>query len=934
MSSALLVFDLAERKRIAAGALAPLADALRNELSPLFGAPLPIPERKARLTRVGGRCPLDGTLLNFNPYSPTEHQCPACQRIYVGEAHHDWWAMGAQLWCAERAAQAATIHLLTDNAEAETLAVRMLTEFAVRYRTYANRDNALGPTHPFFSTYLESIWLLNICHAIALLEAAPLDDRTRRVLNEVRTTLVQPSRALIASFNEGRSNRQVWNTVAVRSASRILGDDGPRGEFTASDGVAELISHGLLNDGSWYEGENYHLFAHRGLWYGVQLMRALNRELPAELDARYSAGFVAPFLGLLPDDTFPSRRDSQYKVSIRQWRFAEWCELALAHTHDNPKLAGILHRIYDGDAPPASHRHQFSTADSERNEPPSQISRADLSWRALLMANEHASGAGHWQPQSICLPSQGLAVLRRDEGHTYVALEGGHTGGGHGHPDRLSLTLQHDNARWLEDPGTGSYVERALYWYRSTLAHFAPIFDGASQQRVPAQLIAFEERGGAGWICKRVEDVAPGVSATRTIVVADGYLIDLLEWKSDTEHQVDLPLARAAEVLSTFNWTPGDAGGAGGLEDGFDFLTDVQRTEDTYSLMQLTLPADGSPSAFYTCHAARSYWRAQAPGSPGHEPAPIHFMRTSGKNGRILGLWSWNDTVASFTLSPNEAPPGISVTTGDGTNANHSPTDDGWHIALTARHATSSIDLVKLAQPARIVDEEFDPPTFRARAPVEIPLFRSVNAGTLELAGHPISNALRFQLGESEYVRTEQNWREAGEPVATVQLAYSGNALIVDVLARTGTIVVPDAHAEPELDNERRDVNSDGLQLHIAFGEDRSVWSYGWLAVPAPETMPAARVTQLQGEGRPLKTHWVATPDGWAMRVEVPMDTRDANNSFALELLVNERTPDRQRRRGQLVLSGGGGFGYLRGDRSEPTHALTFRLPLVSRRAR
>ncbi len=39
---------------------------------------------------------------------------------------------------------------------------------------------------------------------------------------------------------------------------------------------------------------------------------------------------------------------------------------------------------------------------------------------------------------------------------------------------------------------------------------------------------------------------------------------------------------------------------------------------------------------------------------------------------------------------------------------------------------------------------------------------------------------------------------------------------------------------------------------------------------------------------------------------------------LTFDLVVNERPPRRERRRGQLVLSGGGGFGYLRGDRHDP----------------
>ena len=58
---------------------------------------------------------------------------------------------------------------------------------------------------------------------------------------------------------------------------------------------------------------------------------------------------------------------------------------------------------------------------------------------------------------------------------------------------------------------------------------------------------------------------------------------------------------------------------------------------------------------------------------------------------------------------------------------------------------------------------------------------------------------------------------------------------------------------------------------------------------------------------------------------EIPVE---ADGTFALEVIVNERPRDRVRRRGQLVMSGGGGFAYLRGDRADSDDALTFRLPV------
>lgn len=941
----LLHFDLDERRRIAAGALAPLAQALRAELDPLLARGVTIvPDRKARLTRTGGRCQFDGVLLRFDPYAPDSHECPQCHRIYAGDAHHDWWVMGAQLWHAERAAQSATLGLLTHDAAAAALSLRILTEFAVRYRSWKNSDNALGPSRPFFSTYLESIWLLNICHAIALLEAGPLTPRAADALVQVREMLVQPSRDLIASFPEGTSNRQVWNEVAILSASHLLGEHAAVAKRAASrDGLRYLLEKGLLPDGSWYEGENYHLFAHRGLWYGVELLRALRINVAPELVARFRKGFETPFAGLLPDHTIPSRRDSQYKVSVQQWRFAEWCELGLVHNPSSTRLRGLLHELYAPRDEPDGAHHRVSTADAERNEPPGSLSRASLSWRALLMASETIPEGTPVVAPSVCLPGQGLAVLRRDNGDTYVALEGGHTGGGHGHPDRLSLTLQHKRARWLDDPGTGSYVERALHWYRSTLAHAAPLFDGASQRPRPAALLAFEERGGAGWVSKRVNDIAPGVSATRSIVVAEGYLVDVLTWTSNEAHRVELPLARHARALDTHVWQAANPEGAGGLEDGFDFLTSVERASVTDDSVQLVVDGDVPAQANYAATGASSLWRADAPGVPGQPAATMHWLRTSGATGAIIGVWHWGDAVTAVELDANASPPLARVTTREGTTAVHTPTDAGWHIALAARHATSSIDLDALAKPVMPPPEDDDEPP-PAREAVLVPVVPDNAAVIAALStrgappaqpGVPMSNAFRVTLGEQHYVRTEQSWEEAGEPRAIVQLGVTADAFVVDVLSRTGPIVVPREGEENLLDNERRDVNADGVQLHLGR-EPGAPFTAAWLLVPADESSPMARVTALVPTAPRIHSIWTPTSDGWAMRMSIRLADlpRQTDGSFSLEVVVNERPADRQRRRGQLVLSGGGMWGYLRGDRSEPARAGRYRVALGAGKVR
>ena len=79
------------------------------------------------------------------------------------------------------------------------------------------------------------------------------------------------------------------------------------------------------------------------------------------------------------------------------------------------------------------------------------------------------------------------------------------------------------------------------------------------------------------------------------------------------------------------------------------------------------------------------------------------------------------------------------------------------------------------------------------------------------------------------------------------------------------------------------------------------------------------------------EVQWGVTPGGWSMRLRWPRAALpfDADGALFFELVVNERPPERERRRGQLVLSGGGGFGYLMGDRRPIDRFVRLVLPLA-----
>src|SRR5437773_1869481 len=159
----------ARREAMAAsGDLQRLLAGLTERAQPVLARLPHIPEEKALLSMDGGVCPEDHSRLVFDPWSPRVHRCPECGRSYSGERHDRHWAHYQHLWLAERAAHLATLAALGENAAAAGRAVEVLRAYARSYLRYPNRDNVLGPSRLFFSTYLESLWICNYVAAAFL----------------------------------------------------------------------------------------------------------------------------------------------------------------------------------------------------------------------------------------------------------------------------------------------------------------------------------------------------------------------------------------------------------------------------------------------------------------------------------------------------------------------------------------------------------------------------------------------------------------------------------------------------------------------------------------------------------------------------------------------------------------------------------------------
>ena len=80
--------------------------------------------------------------------------------------------------------------------------------------------------------------------------------------------------------------------------------------------------------------------------------------------------------------------------------------------------------------------------------------------------------------------------------------------------------------------------------------------------------------------------------------------------------------------------------------------------------------------------------------------------------------------------------------------------------------------------------------------------------------------------------------------------------------------------------------------------------------------------TRAQGTDAKVRGSWRRTESGYCVTVAIPWPDGaypHAGGRVRFDLIVNEMLPGRQRRVGQLVWSGGGGWVWLRGDRQDPS---------------
>jgi hypothetical protein len=514
---------------------------LRQEVADFLDHPVAVP------TEPGGYyhdyfCPDHGVQLHFDPASPQHHRCPLDNVIWQGERFDAAWRWFVNNRLAESALRLAVLWRLEGDPAHLAPVIQTLTGYAEQYANYQKVPRTVAnPGVATYTTLDESVWVLPLAWAFDLVR----DQLSAPVREAIAQQLFTPvADHLIAHHFGGIHNFACWHNAAIGTIGVLL----DRADLVAfameSDfGCYNQLQRGVLADGLWFEGSfSYHFYTVYAL---LTLAKALRHHHDYDLRQRpdLRAMLLAPIQSAYPDWSLPAPNDCWYFTSL----LSDCChgvppgpafyEIGYAW-FDEPRFGEVLQRAYQ------------------------QGPRDTLD--ALLWGRNELPSTPLTLLPSVHLPASGYAILRSTPTtateQCYLLLKYGPHGGGHGHPDKLSLILSAYGQRLSPDLGTPGYgLDLFESWYRQTICHNTVTIDGYSQPEATGQINHFQDTGDF-----QVADAAvawtddgpyQGVTMRRVILARPDYFLDLFLVETPDSRRIDWIYRNAGQLQTTLPLT-------------------------------------------------------------------------------------------------------------------------------------------------------------------------------------------------------------------------------------------------------------------------------------------------------------------------------------------------------------------------------------------
>lgn len=492
-------------------------------------------------------CPDDGGYLT--KITPTEHECPTCKKRYTDERtvaayrcrlHYDLEAAAEQL---------AWAYAYTGEDQYATAVRRILLHLADAYDKYPARQDRWGRTGLFaplggrryVQSLDEGVGAIRLAKAYDLTRMSPVWSATDQ--KHVEEDFFRLTAKTLLAFNQDINNHQTWYDGGLMAIASVLGDaELVEKVLTMRGGYYDQLNRSLGEDGLWYEGTMaYQNYALQAMLSIVDVGRRLG--LPLHQEPKFRKLLESSLDVTYPNGQYPAINDSDpssfqnFNLSY-QWAWDVYKEprFAQALAYGNPER---LKQLLGPDAVPVS---PLNT-------------------------------------KSIDLPDAGMAILRVGEAEkqSCVFFDYGQHGGGHGHYDKLNITLFAAGREWLFDTGRIDYTHKEYKtWVKHTVAHNTVVLGERSQSPTTGKLLWLKVGDGYAACAGETDDAYPGATLKRQLFLTEKMLIEVydvqarkpttIDWLTHTSVGPVQPVEKlAAATSATF-----------AARDGYPHLKDPQ----------------------------------------------------------------------------------------------------------------------------------------------------------------------------------------------------------------------------------------------------------------------------------------------------------------------------------------------------------------------
>ena len=255
---------------------------------------------------------------------------------------------------------------------------------------------------------------------------------------------------------------------------------------------------------------------------------------------------------------------------------------------------------------------------------------------------------------STLYPSSGLAVLRgdpEDVNAPAVTMTFGPYGGGHGHPDKLSITMYANGEIVLPDIGRYEYGDPLHQtWANQTLAHNTVAVDERSHKpmHVPGMSIWAEAPAGDTGVLREFvitphvkllradcDTAVDGVTLDRTVVLLGGVLVDVFEASGNRKHLFDWALHVNGTLQTTsIGLAPSDK--KVGKYFGYQHLENIRGAKRSGPWTTTWRTPGGNGLLVSALGQGERILVADTPGNPPDTTLPTMLLRHRGDTARFV----------------------------------------------------------------------------------------------------------------------------------------------------------------------------------------------------------------------------------------------------------------------------------------------------------